>query len=96
MKNGRITIIFLALLCCLLAWTGCKETKKEKATSEAVEVKADAKAEAAKVEASKTKTAAEVKADAKAEAAKVEAAKVKADAKAEAAKAKAATGEPNQ
>jgi colicin import membrane protein len=90
MKNAKITIIFLALLCCSLVFTGCKETKKEKATSEAVEVKADAKAEAAKVEATKTKTAAEVKADAKAEAAKVEAAKVKAAADAEAAKAKAA------
>ncbi|MGA1980695.1 MAG: hypothetical protein ABSG99_09095 [Sedimentisphaerales bacterium] len=90
MKSERITIIFLALLCCSLVLTGCKGTKKEKAASEAVEVKADAKAEAAKVEATKTKTAAEVKADAKAEAAKVEAAKVKAAADAEAAKAKAA------
>ena len=94
MKSKRITIILLVLLCCPLVLTGCKDTKKEKATAEAVEVKADAKAQSAKVEASKEKTAADVKADAKAEAAKVEAAKVKAAADAEAAKAKAAAEAP--
>jgi hypothetical protein len=94
MKKERITIIFLALLCCPLVLTGCKDTKKEKATAEAVEVKADAKAEAAKVDAAKVE-AAKVEA-AKAEAAKVEAAKVKAAAEAEAAKAKAAAEAPKQ
>ena len=62
MKSERITIIFLALLCCSLVLTGCKDTKTEKATEEAVEVKADAKAEAAKVEAAKVKAAAEAEA----------------------------------
>ena len=62
MKHKRITIILLALLCCPLVLTGCKDTKKEKATAEAVDVKADAKAEAAKVEAAKVKAAADAEA----------------------------------
>ena len=74
MKNVRITIIFLALLCCSLVLTSCKDTKKEKATAEAVKVKAAAKAEAAKVEAT-----------AETEEAKAEAAKVKTAAEAKAA-----------
>ena len=57
MKNGRITIIFLALLCCSLVLTGCKDTtKEEKATAETVKVEAakvkaatDAKAAAEKL-----------------------------------------------
>jgi len=74
MKNGRITIIFLALLCCSLVLTGCKKTNKEQATSDAVEVKAAKVETAADVEAAKVKAATEAKA-----------AKVKADAEAKAA-----------
>ena len=75
MKNVRITIIFLALLCCSLVLTGCKDTtKEEKATTAAVEVKAAKVETAADVEAAKVKAATEAKA-----------AKVKADAEAKAA-----------
>jgi len=79
MKTGRITIIFLALLCCSLVLMGCKDTKKEKATAETVKVKA------AKVETAADVEAAKVKAATEAEAAKVKAA---AEAKAAAEKLK--------
>ena len=46
MKNGRITIIFLVLLCCSLVLTGCKDTVEENTAAEAIEVKAAAEATA--------------------------------------------------
>ena len=47
MKNERITIIFLVLLCCSFVLTGCKDTKKEEAALEAIRVKAAAEKAAA-------------------------------------------------
>ena len=61
MKNGRITVFFLVLLCCPLVLTGCKDAEKENAAAEAAEVKAAAEKAAAEAKAAAEKAAAEDK-----------------------------------